>query len=250
VSTEAIRPDPWLAALFERDVFRIEASSDSGRLAGLVDQHCQQRSHAFYYAKVDAIDVPTVTALTSAGMAVVEVNVTFGVPAAAHRHDADLPTPVAISAATASDAEALLTVAATSFRYSRFHLDPLVPNALANRIKREWIASYLVGRRGECLWAVRSDGDVAGFLAVTGGDDHGGRYKTIDLIAVAPAFQGRGIGRQVLRFFFRHYAHACEHLRVGTQVANLPSMRLYESASMRVERAQYVLHMHVPESRR
>ncbi len=248
MSAEAIRSDPWLAALFERDVFRIEASCDSSRLARLVDQHRQQRSHAFYYAKVDAIDVPTVTALTSAGMAVVEVNVTFGVPAAAHRQDADLPAPVAISAAHASDAEALLTVAATSFRYSRFHLDPLVPDALANRIKREWIASYLAGQRGECLWTVRCDGEVAGFLAVTGGDDNGVRHKTIDLIAVAPAFQGRGIGRQVLRFFFRQYAQACDHFRVGTQVANVPSMRLYETASMRVERAQYVLHMHVPES--
>jgi len=95
---------------------------------------------------------------------------------------------------------------------------------------------------------VRSEGRIAGFLAVTGGEDDGVRHKTIDLVAIAPELQGRGIGRAVMRFFFRHYAGACDRLRVGTQVANVPSMRLYEGVGMRIERAQYVLHLHVPES--
>lgn len=246
--TEAIRPDPWLAAIFGRDVFRVDGCGQGAAIARIVDEHRRQQSRAFYYAKVDAVDVPTVAALTAAGMAVVEVNVTFGAAASASQGVENLPDSVAITRASAGDADSLLQVAASSFRYSRFHLDPLVADSLANRIKREWIASYLAGRRGDDLWTVRFNGEIAGFLAVIGGDDHGVRHKTIDLVAIAPAFQGRGIGHAVMRFFFRHYAGTCDRLRVGTQVANVPSMRLYEAAGMRIERSQYVLHMHVPES--
>ena len=246
--TEKIRPDPWLAALFGRDVFRVDGCGPGAALARTVDEHRRQQSRAFYYAKIDAADVPTIGALTGAGMAVVEVNVTFGVAAAAGRGVEDVPNSVAVTRASAGDAESLLQVAATSFRYSRFHLDPLVADSLANRIKREWIASYLARQRGDDLWTVRFNGEIAGFLAVIGGDDHGVHHKTIDLVAIAPAFQGRGIGHAVMRFFFRRYADACDRLRVGTQIANVPSVRLYEAAGMRIERSQYVLHMHVPES--
>ena len=249
MSDQAIRPDAWLAALFERDVFRVDAAATSNaRIGSLLETHRRQQGTAFYYAKVDAADVPTVAALIAAGMTVVEVNVTFGISSGGRAHDDDQRAAIAVTAANASEADCLLNIAATSFRYSRFHLDPLVPDALANRIKREWVASYLANRRGECLWTVRSEGRIAGFLAVTGGEDDGVRHKTIDLVAVAPEFQGRGIGRAVMRFFFRHYAGACDRLRVGTQVANVPSMRLYEGVGMRIERAQYVLHLHVPES--
>jgi len=249
VSDQAIRPDPWLAALFERGVFRVDAAATSNaQIGSVLERHRRQQDGAFYYAKVDANDVPTVGALTAAGMTVVEVNVTFGMSTADLAHVDDQIAPIAVTAANAGEADCLLNIAATSFRYSRFHLDPLVPNPLANRIKREWVASYLANRRGECLWTVRAEGRIAGFLAVTGGEDNGGRHKTIDLVAIAPEFQGRGIGRAVMRFFFRQYADACDQLRVGTQVANVPSMRLYEAAGMRIERAQYVLHMHVPES--
>lgn len=248
MSSEAIRPDPWLTAIFGRDVFRVDGCGRGAAIAGIVDEHKRQQARAFYYAKIDAADVPTVAALTAAGMTVVEVNVTFGAAAGARRDVADPGESVVITRASAADADGLLQVAATSFRYSRFHLDPLVADSLANRIKREWVASYLAGRRGDDLWTIRCNGEIAGLLAVIGGDDGGVRHKTIDLVAIAPAFQGRGIGHAVMRFFFRRYADACDRLRVGTQVANVPSMRLYEAAGMRIERSQYVLHMHVPES--
>ena len=66
MSDQAIRPDPWLAALFERDVFRVDAGHVSAaELASLVDEHRGQQRRAFYYAKVDATEVPTVAALTA-----------------------------------------------------------------------------------------------------------------------------------------------------------------------------------------
>jgi len=80
---------------------------------------------------------------------------------------------------------------------------------------------------------------------VIGGDDHGLRLKTIDLVAVAPSFQQKGVGRALVHFFLARYGSGCDRLQVGTQIANVASCRLYEASGMRIERAEYVLHMHV-----
>jgi hypothetical protein len=46
-------------------------------------------------------------------------------------------------------------------------------------------------------------------------------------------------------FFVDEYAPQCDVLQVGTQAANVPSMRLYEKASFSVVKTSYVMHMHV-----
>ena len=46
--------------------------------------------------------------------------------------------------------------------------------------------------------------------------------------------------------FAEHYRDVNE-LIVGTQVANVPSVQLYESLGFRLKSSQYVLHMHVRE---
>ena len=122
----------------------------------------------------------------------------------------------------------VLRIAGSCFRYSRFHLDHLVPNAIANRIKREWISSYIQRKRGDKLFvAVKGDAPV-GFLAATTGISDGKRTAIIELIGVDLAFQGQGIGMALVGTFIRTYRNTCEVLQVGTQAVNIPSMRLYE----------------------
>jgi ribosomal protein S18 acetylase RimI-like enzyme len=233
-------------------VFRVSAPDGSRSAASCAAQlvaHAAAQSCAFYYSKVDVHDVRSVAALASAGMCVVDVGVSFGAtPGSASDLAAPARGGIDVRPAREGDRDDLLTIAATAFRYSRFHLDPLISTQLANTIKREWVASYLAGRRGEHLWTATIDGRVAGFLAVIGGGDVGGRFKAIDLTAVAPNLHGLGIGRRMVQFFLSHYADSCEYLRVGTQVANVPSLRLYQRAGMRIDRSDYVMHMHVPES--
>jgi ribosomal protein S18 acetylase RimI-like enzyme len=246
MQTTGISADPWLSALFDYPVFQVRPGAAAGGDAGAaLTQHARSQPRAFYFAKVGVAEVATVASLSRAGMSVVDVSVTFGIAARSTAPVEVLPAGIDIREARDADSAAVLDIAETSFRYSRFHLDPLIPNRLANRIKREWIASYLARRRGECLWVATVEGRPAAFLAVIGADDQGLRLKIIDLIAVAPSFQKKGIGRALVRFFLARYAASCDRLRVGTQIANVPSCRLYEAAGMTIDRAEYVLHMHV-----
>jgi ribosomal protein S18 acetylase RimI-like enzyme len=245
MQTTGISADAWLSALFDRPVFQVRAAEAPGEAGAVVSGHARSQRQAFYFAKVGVAEVATVAALSRAGMSVVDVSVTFGLAARSAAPVEALPAGLEIREARDADAAAVLDIAETSFRYSRFHLDPLIPNRLANQIKREWVASYLARRRGECLWVATVEGRPAAFLAVIGGDDHGLRLKIIDLMAVASSFRQKGIGRALVRFFLARYAASCDRLRVGTQIANVPSCRLYEAAGMTIDRADYILHMHV-----
>ena len=83
-----------------------------------------------------------------------------------------------------------------------------------------------------------------GFLAAL--KSHDGAQAIIDLVGVHPDAQRQGVGRTMIVRFAEHYRDVNE-LIVGTQVANVPSVQLYESLGFRLKSSQYVLHMHVRE---
>ena len=248
-----IREDSWLSEIFGYPVFRVEPGDERAAvpLGDVVRNHESRHSSAMYYAKIDADRIETVRELSRAGFYVVDVNVTFGVPAAdvaGRGRPADSGRHV-IREIAREHHEAVLRIAATCFKYSRFHLDPLIRVDVANRIKHDWILNYIKKQRGERLWVALSNDQAAGFLAVFASDAGGRRVRTIDLIGVDSAFQGRGFGASLVAFFIDRYAEVCDYLQVGTQVANLPSMKLYQKFGFAIVRAQYVLHKHVHDAR-
>jgi ribosomal protein S18 acetylase RimI-like enzyme len=152
---------------------------------------------------------------------------------------------VQVAELAAADAEAVLDIAGSAYRYSRFHLDPLVPDELAHRIKREWCRNYVKKVRGDRLFVARAEGRPVGFLAALTTEAHGQLSAVIDLVGVHPEFQRRRIGAAMTQAFIDHYRGHAASLQVGTQVANVPSMRLYERLGFSMTKTQYVLHLHV-----
>jgi ribosomal protein S18 acetylase RimI-like enzyme len=142
---------------------------------------------------------------------------------------------------------AVLDIAGSCFVYSRFHLDPKIAPETAHAIKRAWVRSYLEKTRGEQLLVALRDGKPVGFLAVLATTAHGEPCRVIDLIGVDQAYQGHGVGRALVGHFLAESVGRCAILQVGTQAANIPSLRLYESLGFRVCKTAYVLHAHVGE---
>jgi len=247
-----IEPDAWLAQIFGYPVFKLvlSESAEMSHFSRVIRERLQETSpgiRAFCYAKVPSDRVDIVSALSAEGFSVVDVSVTFEREGANESVD-PAPCGVVVRDAEARDEESVLDMAATCFRYSRFHLDPLIPNRVANLVKREWVRNYLLGKRGERLLLAEVDGRPAGFLCVlsVGGEDR--KTGVIDLVGVGQAHQRKGVGKALLDFFrassFRRY----QRLRVGTQAANIPSMGLYQSCDYRVRETAYVLHAHIEGS--
>jgi ribosomal protein S18 acetylase RimI-like enzyme len=221
----AARRDGWLSDVLGFEVFAVEGVPALPPAPGRVLE----------VARVPAADVSRLQALLEARFAVVDVNVTLERRAAAA---AQPPSPP-VERARPEDGPALLSLAARAFRYSRFHLDPLIDREAADRVKREWVRSYLEGRRGVELLVSHGERAPVGFLAVL----ESGEVRVIDLVAVEPAARRQGAGDALVAAFLAGAAPGQE-VRVGTQVANVPSLRLYEKHGFRTTEASYVLHRH------
>ena len=61
---------------------------------------------------------------------------------------------------------------------------------------------------------------------------------------VEEAYRRRGIAAEMIAFVESQFTPAV--IAVGTQVANLPSVRLYEKLGFRLASTQYVFHFHNP----
>ncbi|MFA6316466.1 MAG: GNAT family N-acetyltransferase [Elusimicrobiota bacterium] len=248
----SVMEDKWLSGLFGHGAFRLAAGDSweglSERNLRALAEHEKGREQAFYYGKVPTNSAGAVRLLNSAGYFTVDVNVTFN-------RDPNLPPlpppdcGIVRVSADGPEARACVEIAGSCFRYSRFHLDPLVAPALARRVKAEWIENYVRGRRGDGLYAALADGKPAGFLAVIASEEAGKKVFVIDLVGVAASAQGKGIGRSLTRFFINEFRGRCDDLRVGTQAANIPSMRLYESCGFKVFQTAYVLHKHLKKEK-
>ena len=236
-----VRRDDWLSSLMAVDAFRVDAEGapDAARLAAALPAG----RPSFCYAKIDALDIAAAQALGAAGFYLVEANMTFDAAPACVLRACGAADGRQIETVDARSAHEVLQIADTCFRYNRFHLDPAIPRETANRIKREWIQSYVDGVRGDRLFVAFEGAEPAGFLAALAPAGGGERVATIDLIGVAPERQRRGVGRALVGAFARHYADR-DRLRVGTQAANLPSMQMYERLGFSIWRTGYVMHRH------
>ena len=236
--------DPWLSGIVGYDVIRVCLENDEAIDPKMIFPGPDGRRTAFFYAKLPVTSVAQVGALTHAGFRVVDVNVTF------EREPAEIPLGDAILVhdLRPEDENDVLAIASSAFVYSRFHLDPFLSKELANNIKREWITSYIRRQRGERLFVAKKDGRTVGFLAllVTGDSK---KTAVIDLIGVAKDMQGSGIGRRLVEYHIKDAYQKYARLVVGTQIANLPSIRLYSKCGYTISNSAYVLHAHINEGR-
>lgn len=235
-------PDPWLAETMGRPVFRLAQRDFTGQQSALRSsmQQLAGRGDAFFYAKVPASDVAACITLSNIGFAVVDTGITFSWSGPGR----DGPSVVSCGIARPDQLEAIPRIAETCFRWSRFHLDPKIPPALANQVKRMWMQSYVEGKRGAALYAAESSGIVLGFLGVVHSSVDGRQIAIIDLIGVTPSYQAKGVGIALVRAFVQDWRGRVAELRVGTQAANIQSLRFYQSNGFRIVDSTYVLHAH------
>jgi ribosomal protein S18 acetylase RimI-like enzyme len=234
--TGSMAADTWLSGVTGLACYAADASGtdvSAAHLAALAGGRS-----AFFLAKVPVGDLAQLERFAAAGFRIVDTNVTLECPASQY---AGAREPANVHPATPADREGVLDIAATAFHWSRFHRDPRLPRALADKVKRAWAEDCLIGKRGEEVLVLAEEGLPAGFLAVL----KAGSAAVIDLVAVHPQRQGRRLGEALTQAFAARWAKRAERLRVGTQLANTAALRLYERLGFRVAEAKYVLHAHV-----
>jgi GNAT superfamily N-acetyltransferase len=235
----AATADRWLGGIMRRPVQRVSGSIAAHEAReGARMLQAVAGGPGFAYARVSTADVRAAQAFEEAGFRIVDTGVTL--EAADLR--AAAPSAAKTRLARGEDAAAVEAIARTAFRFSRFHLDPRIPTELADEIKAQWAGNFFRGGRGEHMVVAEHGGEIAGFLQLLSGADG---TRTIDLVAVAADRRGQGLGAAMIGFAARECGPPTR-LRVGTQAANVPSLRLYARLGFEVTDTQYVFHCHGP----
>lgn len=229
----SIAADDWLTQALGMPAFAVRPPLP----AALAAELARLPDPAFCFARVPATDAAAVAQLEAAGFRPVGEQLTF--------ERAAEPAPavpgVEVRRAAPQDRDAVLDIAGSCFTLSRFHQDSRIGVQAANALKRAWMANCLDGKRGEEVLVALDRGCPAGFLAVLLARD----VAIIDLIGVATQSRRRGIGASLVDAFIARWRGRTARLRVGTQAANAPSIRLYERRGFRLAGAASVLHAHL-----
>jgi ribosomal protein S18 acetylase RimI-like enzyme len=228
-----VTADPWLSDLLGRPAWKV--APDVADPAAVVAR--AGKGPAFFFARVPAGEVSALHRFESAGFHVVDT--TVGLEARSAVLAFTRPRP-GIRLAKASDRDVVASLASRSFQWSRFHLDPAVPDAVADRSRAEWVSNFFGGGRGDALVVAEHEQNVVAFLLLLGPESG---ILTIDLIAVDRGQRRNGLGAACIGFAASHFAEA-RMLRVATQAANVGSLRFYENLGFRTVSSQYVLHLH------
>lgn len=252
-----LKPDKWLSNILGRPAYQLIVTPALLE-ADHVD-HARSRSElrealsrgAFFSAKVPVSDAAARGFLEQLGFCLIDTNLRLEAvaerAAAFGRHDRGQERgdkgqgQIQLRFAETSDRDGVVSLARRSFVFSRFHQDPLIPKSVADEIKAQWAGNFFKGERGDRMVVAVSNGTIAGFALLASGD---GPSVVIDLIAVDEGCRRRGIAARMIEFVA---SQDCPNrVVVGTQVANLPSVCLYEKLGFRLTEAQYVFHFHHP----
>jgi ribosomal protein S18 acetylase RimI-like enzyme len=183
--------------------------------------------------RVTANDETSIQQLQAYGFRHVETLVTLE-----RKLDASCGMAQGVEHAVAEDENACVEIARTAFSYDRFHMDPLISDAAADRLKCAWARNSLRGRADACF-VIRCDGVAAGFNFCLASDG----FAVIDLIAISEEHRGKGLGKQLVAGSLAYYAGSKSVMRVGTQLENRSSIRIYENAGFGEVGRQATLHL-------
>jgi ribosomal protein S18 acetylase RimI-like enzyme len=229
---------PWDTETFGFQVAALlELSGEPDEQAGLLAQYdvwCAARQVRFSSARLPLERRQALSALQTAGFQWQEL-VVHPTLCTAGLGELDQDE---IGEATDDERAAVEAIAAASFVHQRFHVDPRFPRELADARYAQWIQRSWDDPQDRFL-VLRQGGQVAGFWLWEMQD----RSAYLHLTAVAPGFQGQGLGRRLWTAGASYLAgQGAEGIRTTVSAANLPVVSLYGRLGWRLQDPEVTLH--------
>lgn len=224
----------WTKQCFESDIAGVPFVKLDMDAVKSIDVLADELEHAGVYLALTRLDgghLNLVPDLVAAGFEKVETLVTFYQPVRRGVTDPE------VTLASPADSESCVDLALHAFTYDRLHQDPRVPDGLADEIRAAWVRNNLEGRAAASL-VIRKGNEIAGFNLCLKRD----RTAIIDLIAIDPDYHRQGLGKRLIEAAFAHFGDTIDGIRVGTQLENSASIKLYQSTGFQEEKRQTTLH--------
>lgn len=213
--------DAWLSQQIGKPAYRLSRFPFAGLPAG----------SCFCYVKIPESEPQQSETLEAAGFIRVETLLTYEKQPSENGN-----VDPRLRQARPTDRERVKQIAGCSFRFSRFHVDPDFGPGVGDRIKGVWAENFFCGARGDRMLVAEESGNLAGFILLLEKPEG----LVVDLIAVDPTFQGRGLGRALLL----GAETKSRRIVAGTQKANASSCRMYQKCGYTISKSELVYHLH------
>lgn len=226
--------DKWLSSMLGCDAYCINISQ-LNRTTFEHNLKALAEGKVFLYAKVHPGETEIIGFLEDVGFRLVDTNVRW------HKKVQQIEPVTSyftFRRALPEDCSQVTKLAFNSFKFSRFHQDPLIKDDTADRIKAAWAGNFFSGLRGNAMIIAESKGEISGFLQL----DISKHQAVIDLIAVSETDRCKGVAKGMINLLEAEFE--VKEVLVGTQLANAPSIRLYQKLRFQFDSAQYVFHYH------
>lgn len=127
--------------------------------------------------------------------------------------------------------------------YSRFRMDPKIPDEKFRELYRLWIRNSVSHKIADSVFvAAETQGRIVGLI--TAGNKN--RRGDIGLLAVAVDYRRRGVGDALLRYAESFFiSEGIKIAQVVTQQRNIPAMSLYRKNGYVVESVMNFYHFHL-----
>ena len=222
--------DNWLSKLMGKPAYVLKSAFDD------LTKQDLPKDEIFIWTKISVNESAKLDCLQKLGFYIVDTNIQLSL----NTRMSDTKN-TSIRFANSTDEQAIKDLAKTSFKYSRFHLDPKISDKVANKIKEEWAGNYFYGKRGRWMVVAEHNSKVVGFLQILSKSDS---IIVVDLIAVNEKNRGKGFAKDMISYAFINCLHDGGKIEVGTQITNIASLDLYTKLGFRISSSSYVLHMH------
>ena len=135
----------------------------------------------------------------------------------------------------------LKSLALQSGEYSRFRVDPNIPDHKFMELYHSWIKKSVSGSFAKRV-LVYCDEVIKGMLTLQVSKNS----ATIGLIAVDTGTRGKGIGRKLIeQSFYEAKELGASTIEVATQADNLGACRFYKSLGFTELKRQFIYHLHL-----
>jgi len=224
----------WDSSHFNRRIARIEGPAlTAARLREIAAWCAAERIDCVYFLAAPG-DEAGIRLAQEAGYRRIETRVTLE---RENRAPDEAPDEGRVRPFSAGDLPRLREIARTRHTATRFYRDPGFPRDRCADLYEIWISKACAGEAQRVLVACWGEEPV-GYVTCKGNGE--GR---IDLIAVAEAAEGRGLGRALVSEALRWFAgRPLRGVSVVTQGDNAAARALYERCGFRARSEQVYFH--------
>lgn len=193
-----------------------------------IDQWAKDNAVGSVCLLIDADKPDEIQAAEQRGFRFMDVRISLGMKTQGRLSATRLHQP--------DDVEALVQIARTSHRITRFYADPKFPGQRCDDLYETWIRSSCDGWADAVLVV---DDPPTGYVTIHTKEGEG----SIGLIAVAEVERGRGVGRDLVDAAIDWcYTKGLDRITVVTQGRNISALRLFQRSGFLIERTEVWMH--------